>query len=93
MDKLSVVHQGGLKQAKAKKKPIKIVHISNPMKVTTTTSEFKVLVQVLTGQDSDMALLSKFAEADGPHDPAESAAPPPAPYWPPLSVDDYISDD
>ncbi|CAA6654438.1 unnamed protein product [Spirodela intermedia] len=69
MDKLSVVHQGGLKQAKAKKKPIKIVHISNPMKVTTTTSEFKVLVQVLTGQDSDMALLSKFAEADGPTTP------------------------
>lgn len=93
MDKLSVAHQRGLKQAKAKKKPIKIVHISNPMKVTTTTSEFKGLVQELTGQDSDMALLSKFAEADGAEDPAESAAPPAAAYGGPRSTDDYISDD
>ncbi|MCL7025789.1 hypothetical protein MKW94_007859 [Papaver nudicaule] len=34
-------------------KPIKVVYISNPMKVKTTVSEFRSLVQELTGRDSD----------------------------------------
>ncbi|KAF6163307.1 hypothetical protein GIB67_025171 [Kingdonia uniflora] len=38
-----------------KKKPIKVVYISNPMKVKTSASEFRAKVQELTGQDSDVA--------------------------------------
>ncbi|PRQ49774.1 hypothetical protein RchiOBHm_Chr2g0125651 [Rosa chinensis] len=38
---------------KSKKKPIKVVYISNPMKITTSASEFRALVQQLTGQDAD----------------------------------------
>ncbi|XP_050383331.1 sigma factor binding protein 2, chloroplastic-like [Argentina anserina] len=40
-------------RSKSKKKPIKVVYISNPMKVTTSASEFRALVQQLTGQDAD----------------------------------------
>ncbi|KAL6138008.1 hypothetical protein ACLB2K_063296 [Fragaria x ananassa] len=36
-----------------KKKSIKVVYISNPMKVTASASEFRALVQQLTGQDAD----------------------------------------
>ncbi|KAJ4949813.1 hypothetical protein NE237_005609 [Protea cynaroides] len=54
MDVLSV-HQSS-KQAKAKKKskPIKVVYISNPLKVNTTVSNFRALVQELTGRDSSL---------------------------------------
>ncbi|XP_058107482.1 nuclear speckle RNA-binding protein B-like [Magnolia sinica] len=52
-NKLSVHHKRSPKQTKPKKKPIKIVYISNPMKVETSASEFRALVQELTGQDSD----------------------------------------
>ncbi|XP_045799060.1 sigma factor binding protein 2, chloroplastic [Trifolium pratense] len=38
------------KSKKKKNKPIKVVYISNPMKVTTSASEFRALVQELTGQ-------------------------------------------
>ncbi|MQL86894.1 hypothetical protein Taro_019435 [Colocasia esculenta] len=49
----------------AKKKQIKVVYISNPMRVKTTAAEFKGLVQELTGQDSDIAeRLSKFGEME-----------------------------
>ncbi|KAI3994006.1 hypothetical protein MKX01_003019 [Papaver californicum] len=39
-------------------KPIKVVYISNPMKVKTCVSEFRSLVQELTGRDSDISSLS-----------------------------------
>ncbi|KAF1879563.1 hypothetical protein Lal_00033220 [Lupinus albus] len=39
---------------KQKKKPIKVVYISNPMKVKTSVSEFRNLVQELTGKDAEM---------------------------------------
>ncbi|PIA60143.1 hypothetical protein AQUCO_00400796v1 [Aquilegia coerulea] len=57
MDKQLSVHQGksSSKQAKSKKKPVKVVYISNPMKVKTSASDFRALVQELTGQDSDIA--------------------------------------
>lgn len=44
---------------KIKKKPaaVKVVYISNPMKVKTSASEFRALVQELTGQDSDIMTL------------------------------------
>lgn len=54
MDKLGQVQQ---KKGKAKKgKPIKVVYISNPMRVTTCPSQFRALVQELTGQDADPPL-------------------------------------
>ncbi|KAK7290778.1 hypothetical protein RIF29_05459 [Crotalaria pallida] len=34
-------------------KPMKVVYISNPMKVKTSASEFRALVQELTGQDAE----------------------------------------
>ncbi|KAJ7982359.1 sigma factor binding protein 1, chloroplastic-like [Quillaja saponaria] len=37
------------------KKGIKVVYISSPMKVKTSASKFRALVQELTGQDSDTA--------------------------------------
>ncbi|OIW12309.1 hypothetical protein TanjilG_06098 [Lupinus angustifolius] len=39
---------------KQKNKPIKVVYISNPMKVKTSVSEFRTLVQELTGKDAEM---------------------------------------
>ncbi|KAK8482638.1 hypothetical protein V6N13_147377 [Hibiscus sabdariffa] len=44
-----------LSPRKAKsKKPIKVVYISNPMKVKTSASKFRALVQKLTGQDAEL---------------------------------------
>ena len=38
---------------KNKNKPIKVVYISNPMRVNASASEFRALVQELTGQDAE----------------------------------------
>ncbi|XP_059646106.1 sigma factor binding protein 1, chloroplastic-like [Cornus florida] len=66
MDKLASVQQKkATKQAKAKKKPVKVVYISNPMKIKTSASEFRALVQELTGQDADMPDPTKYSEIDG----------------------------
>ncbi|KAE8664097.1 Sigma factor binding protein 2 [Hibiscus syriacus] len=47
------------------KKPIKVVYISNPMKVTTSASEFMALVQKLTGQDAELPEdPTKFTDAE-----------------------------
>ncbi|KAK4769297.1 hypothetical protein SAY86_027447 [Trapa natans] len=37
------------------KKGVKVVYISSPMQVKTTASEFRMIVQELTGRDSDVA--------------------------------------
>ena len=37
-------------QKSTKKKPVKVVYISNPMKIKATPSEFRAVVQQLTGQ-------------------------------------------
>uniref|UniRef100_A0A1D1YV33 Protein MKS1 n=1 Tax=Anthurium amnicola TaxID=1678845 RepID=A0A1D1YV33_9ARAE len=66
MDKASPDQLEGSKKHKTKKKPIKVVYISNPMRVKTTAAEFKGLVQELTGQDSDIADLFKFNEMERP---------------------------
>ncbi|XP_073101110.1 uncharacterized protein [Elaeis guineensis] len=68
MERLSV-HQKSSKQAKAKKKPIKVVYISNPMKIKTSAAEFRNLVQELTGQDSPVANLSKSPYVEDTGDP------------------------
>ncbi|KAJ7976611.1 sigma factor binding protein 1, chloroplastic-like [Quillaja saponaria] len=46
---------GATKRSKISKKnkPIKVVYISNPMKVKASASEFRALVQELTGQDAE----------------------------------------
>ncbi|KAG1365515.1 sigma factor binding protein 1, chloroplastic [Cocos nucifera] len=68
MERLSL-HQKNTKQAKAKKKPIKVVYISNPMKIKTSAAEFRNLVQELTGQDSNVATLSKSPYVEDTGDP------------------------
>lgn len=45
------------KHAKRSKKAVKVVYISSPMKVKTSASEFRALVQELTGKDSDACRL------------------------------------
>ena len=69
----SVLHQqkkSTKKPNKTKKianKPVKVVYISNPMKVKTSASEFRALVQELTGQDAEFPDPTKFPafEVDG----------------------------
>ncbi|KAK9283682.1 hypothetical protein L1049_011932 [Liquidambar formosana] len=53
------------KQAKRKRKAIKVVYISSPMKVKTSASEFRAIVQELTGRDSEVA---RFMETNGADD-------------------------
>lgn len=67
---LTSVHQRKpTKKAKQPKKnnnnnPIKVVYISNPMKVKTSASQFRALVQELTGQDSELPDPTKFSNKD-----------------------------
>lgn len=64
MDKDVTVNQKkGNKQPKIKKQqPLKVVYITNPIKFKTSASEFRSLVQELTGQDSDLPeSYTKFA--------------------------------
>ncbi|KAK9290800.1 hypothetical protein L1049_008978 [Liquidambar formosana] len=66
MDKLASVHQRkSTKHTKTKKRPVKVVYISNPMKVKTSASEFRALVQELTGQDSELPDPTKFYDGVG----------------------------
>ena len=51
------------KASHKKAKPVKVVYISNPMKIKTSASQFRALVQELTGRDSEL-----------PHDPAKFSA-------------------
>ncbi|XP_057457634.1 uncharacterized protein LOC130748430 [Lotus japonicus] len=53
----------GKRQGKKNKKEIKVTYISSPMKVKTSASNFRALVQELTGQDSNVA--ETFVEANG----------------------------
>lgn len=56
------------KKTKPKSKAVKVVYISNPMKVKTCPSRFRALVQELTGQDAEFpADPTKwyFTSADG----------------------------
>ncbi|KZV27349.1 hypothetical protein F511_02458 [Dorcoceras hygrometricum] len=82
MDKDVTLNQKkGNKQPKIKKKqPLKVVYITNPIKFKTSASEFRSLVQELTGQDSDLPESSTKFAADGwggggqpekPHEAAE----------------------
>ncbi|KAG6791124.1 hypothetical protein POTOM_000236 [Populus tomentosa] len=63
MDVLGVNMKSGKRShAKRSKKAIKVVYISSPVKVKTSASEFRALVQELTGKDSDAA---RFMDING----------------------------
>lgn len=65
MDKLLGVHERkAAKQKNSKRNPIKVVYISNPMMVKTNASDFRALVQELTGQGSDLENPTKRSEID-----------------------------
>nr|XP_043611055.1 uncharacterized protein LOC122582694 [Erigeron canadensis] len=50
MEKPSTVKNQKLSQKSNKRKPVKVVYISNPMKIKATPSEFRAIVQQLTGR-------------------------------------------
>ncbi|KAB1222192.1 Sigma factor binding protein 1, chloroplastic [Morella rubra] len=62
----SVHQRKPTKRTKSKKgsNPIKVVYISNPMKVKTCASRFRALVQELTGQDAELPDPTKFSVCD-----------------------------
>uniref|UniRef100_A0A0E0PM12 VQ domain-containing protein n=1 Tax=Oryza rufipogon TaxID=4529 RepID=A0A0E0PM12_ORYRU len=51
---------GNGKAAAAGKKPIKVVYISNPMRVRTSAAGFRALVQELTGRNADPSNAAGF---------------------------------
>ncbi|XP_031270572.1 sigma factor binding protein 2, chloroplastic-like [Pistacia vera] len=63
-------------ETKAKKNPIKVTYISSPMKVkASSASEFRAIVQELTGKNSDVVKdLSddSYATVDQPHEEANN---------------------
>ncbi|KAG6467523.1 hypothetical protein ZIOFF_074653 [Zingiber officinale] len=62
------------KKQQQQQQPIKVVYISNPMKVKATVDEFRSVVQGLTGRDSDLeSSLSKYGD-DGPPELPEAEA-------------------
>ncbi|XP_021804438.1 sigma factor binding protein 2, chloroplastic [Prunus avium] len=61
------------KKSKTKKQGIKVVYISNPMKVRTSASEFRALVQELTGQDSELPDPARFLEHSSAEDSNSTA--------------------
>ncbi|PHT40980.1 Sigma factor binding protein 1, chloroplastic [Capsicum baccatum] len=75
---------------KSKKSDVKVVYISTPMKVKTSASRFRSLVQELTGQDSDIArimesnngAITEFEDIHHGHNdqiPVKSSSPSPSP--------------
>ena len=51
------------KSCEENKQPLKVVYISNPMRVHTSASEFRALVQELTGRDAEFPDPTKFYPA------------------------------
>lgn len=61
------IQQKPTKKTMIKKKKMKITYISSPVMVSaTTTSEFRAIVQELTGKDSDFVVLSPRDNEEGP---------------------------
>ncbi|ESW34088.1 hypothetical protein PHAVU_001G123400 [Phaseolus vulgaris] len=74
------------KKTKPKKKniphPVKVVYISNPMKIKTSASEFRALVQELTGQDAQSPPNpTRFHALDSSDDSSSDKV---------ISVDDHV---
>lgn len=59
---------------KKEKKNVKVTYISSPMKVKTSASNFRALVQELTGQDSNVADKFLHHESADDHDDENDAA-------------------
>ncbi|KAL5743709.1 hypothetical protein ACOSQ2_026825 [Xanthoceras sorbifolium] len=74
MENLLVHQRKATKKSKTKTKPIKVVYISNPMKVKTCASKFRALVQELTGQDAPLPDPTKFKTTHTGDDHVTSAA-------------------
>ncbi|XP_050386238.1 sigma factor binding protein 2, chloroplastic-like [Argentina anserina] len=68
MDMLGVNNRSP-KQSKRSRssKGVKVVYISSPMKVQTSASKFRDLVQELTGRDSDAERFMETNGGDGHH--------------------------
>ncbi|KAJ3690461.1 hypothetical protein LUZ61_019625 [Rhynchospora tenuis] len=65
MEKLTVNQKSPKQANKAKKKPLKVVYISNPVKLTATAAQFRAIVQELTGRDSNIAetMVDEFGDS------------------------------
>ncbi|KAH6818706.1 sigma factor binding protein 1 [Perilla frutescens var. frutescens] len=65
MDKTLTV-KAKKQQPKNKKQqlPLKVVYITNPIKFNATASEFRALVQELTGQDADSSRLEAAGQEE-----------------------------
>ncbi|PWA60382.1 hypothetical protein CTI12_AA356140 [Artemisia annua] len=61
MEKLPTFRHEKISPKYSKKKPVKVVYISNPMKVKTTPSEFRAVVQQLTGKYANSSQPYEFA--------------------------------
>ncbi|KAL8117111.1 hypothetical protein AgCh_015132 [Apium graveolens] len=59
--KSHVMKKGRRKMSNSDKKSVKVVYISTPLKVNISASNFRALVQELTGRDSDMSRFDDFS--------------------------------
>ncbi|XP_074584325.1 uncharacterized protein LOC141840284 [Curcuma longa] len=68
MEEILSAHRKCLGRSIAKKKPVKVVYISNPMamRVTASAATFHALVQKLTGRDSDVDAIASAASVAEP---------------------------
>ncbi|KAI3446568.1 hypothetical protein Pfo_003233 [Paulownia fortunei] len=73
MEKMIPLNQKKHPKNKKKKQPLKVVYISNPIKFNISASEFRALVQELTGQDADTPESASFSVADGGRGEADGA--------------------
>ncbi|XVF82370.1 hypothetical protein PTKIN_Ptkin16aG0041500 [Pterospermum kingtungense] len=67
------------RRSRSCKKDIKVVYISSPMKVKACASEFRALVQELTGKDSDVAdrtsqFMDNYDDSSDQNSPTNSEA-------------------
>ncbi|KAK1348935.1 Sigma factor binding protein 1 [Heracleum sosnowskyi] len=58
--KSNILKKGRRKMSNNDKKSVKVVYISTPVKVNISASNFRALVQELTGRDSDMSRFEDF---------------------------------
>ncbi|KAH0466365.1 hypothetical protein IEQ34_006468 [Dendrobium chrysotoxum] len=72
-----------------KQKPLKVVYISNPIRVTTSADGFRGVVQELTGRDSDIAdILARQPLINHPVEPCDALIRPTRQLPPELSEGD-----
>ncbi|GLT66767.1 hypothetical protein SLA2020_391160 [Shorea laevis] len=83
MDALRRKHASARRRNSTTKKGFKVVYISSPIEVKTCASNFRALVQELTGKDSDSdaaaAAATRLMDADGVVPVENGVLPPPPP--------------